>query len=107
MNVEELATLCGESEGAEVLQTAYTWERERLTAAMRGCLAFVASVIVAFGASLLKGEISVPSWTLWVTGGSLTVLAVLGLFILLVRLPRQLDEFLLAARLMAALRGLR
>jgi hypothetical protein len=105
MTFGELAELARDGgNGAEAVRTAYGWERDRLVAAMRGSLAFAAALLVALAAPFLNQEFDSPSWPVLVTAASSLVFFLFGMFILIVRLPRQLDEYVLAARLLAALR---
>jgi uncharacterized membrane protein YgdD (TMEM256/DUF423 family) len=107
MTFGELAALAKDKiDGSEAVRTLYGWERDRLAAAMRGSFAFAASLLLALGASLLKDEIHTPRWTVFATAASSLVFVVIGLFILLIRLPRLRDEYLLAARLLTALKTL-
>jgi hypothetical protein len=104
MTFGELAGLAQDGSGAEALRTAYGWERDRLVAAMRGSFAFAAALLVALAAPFLKQEINTPAWPVVVTAASSVMFFAFGMFILVVRLPRQLDEYVLVARLLAALK---
>jgi hypothetical protein len=107
MTFGELAALAeDDAQGAETVRTAYTWERERLVAAMRGSFAFAAALLLALAASLIKEEIDTPAWPVIATAVSSLAFVMFGLFILVLRLPRQLDEYVMAARLLAALQSL-